>query len=162
MGYIIGVDEVGRGPLAGPVVAGAVVLTTEISGLADSKRLTARARQRLGSEIRERCRWAVGEASVAEIDEINILNATLLAMTRAVAALVAQIGAEPAMVLIDGNRTPEGRIADWRWEARAIIGGDGSEPAISAASIIAKVHRDAAMAELAAAHPGYGWESNAG
>lgn len=162
-GTIVGVDEAGRGPLAGPVVAAAVVLGRNApAGLDDSKKLSARKRGVLEVSIRETCHWALGEASVEEIDAINIFQATMLAMTRAVSALCATIDRTPDEVLIDGNLTPAGRIADWRWPARAIVGGDGLEPAISAASIIAKQHRDRIMQELALHHPQYGWERNAG
>jgi len=160
---IIGVDEAGRGPLAGPVVAAAVVLgAAPPEGLADSKKLTSRRRAVLEGQIKTSCAWAVGIADVAEIDSINIFAATMLAMTRAVAGLCGQLDGDPAEVLIDGNKTPEGRCADWRWPARAIVGGDGTEPCISAASIIAKEHRDRLMRELARAHPAYGWDRNAG
>lgn len=162
-GLVIGVDEAGRGPLAGPVVAGAVVLCKpRPAGLDDSKKLSARRRASLEEVIRRRCRWAVGVAEVDEIDRLNIFGATMLAMTRAVAALCAELGEEPAGVLIDGNLTPAGRCAEWRWPARAIVGGDALEPCISAASIIAKEHRDRVMRELALVHPHYGWERNAG
>ncbi len=159
---VIGVDEAGRGPLAGPVVAAAVMLCDRLPpGLDDSKKLTARRRATLEFAILRDCRWALGMASVAEIDELNILNATMLAMTRAVAALCAdQVGVQ--QVLIDGNMTPQGRCADWRWPARAIVGGDGLEPCISAASIMAKEHRDRLMRELAQVYPHYGWERNMG
>ncbi|MBA3836289.1 MAG: ribonuclease HII [Sphingomonas sp.] len=151
---IAGVDEAGRGPLAGPVVAAAVVLGSDgIEGLNDSKKLSAAQRGRLAEAIRRACHVGVGIASVEEIDRLNILHATMLAMTRAVDAL----GCAPREVLVDGNRLP-----DWRWSARAIIGGDASEPCISAASIIAKVTRDAIMVAADAAHPGYGWASNKG
>ncbi|MEQ1725767.1 MAG: ribonuclease HII [Sphingopyxis sp.] len=151
---IIGVDEAGRGPLAGPVVAGAVLLCDGgIIGLDDSKKLSESKRIRLEAEIKSRCRWAIGVASVAEIDAINILAATMLAMTRAVEAL----GVEPAMILVDGNRLPA-----WPYRARAIIGGDASEPAISAASIIAKQARDAMMVAADRAHPGYGFARHKG
>ncbi len=158
---IVGVDEAGRGPLAGPVVAAAVVLCERLPAeLDDSKKLTAPRRAALEAAIKKECRWAVGVATVAEIDAINVLNATMLAMTRAVAALS---GAQPVgEVLIDGNLTPHGRCEDWRWPARAIVGGDGLEPCISAASIIAKEHRDRLMLELAESHPHYGWERNKG
>lgn len=155
---IIGVDEAGRGPLAGPVVAAAVLLCAEgIAGLDDSKKLTARRRATLEHDIRTRCRWAIGEASVAEIDAINILQATMLAMTRAVDALVAELGVDPGEVRVDGNRLPR-----WRYTARAIVGGDASEPAISAASILAKEHRDRIMCAADVECPGYGWASNKG
>lgn len=151
---IAGVDEAGRGPLAGPVVAAAVILCPDgISGLNDSKKLTAAARERLAADIREHCRFGVGIASVEEIDRLNILWATMLAMERAVAALAV----EPREILVDGNRCPK-----WRWRSRAIVGGDATEPCISAASIIAKVTRDAIMVAADRDHPGYGWASNKG
>ena len=162
-GYAIGVDEAGRGPLAGPVVAAAVVLGVEIPvGLDDSKKLSARRRAVLDGQIRGSCSWAVGIAEPEEIDRINILNATMLAMTRAVTALTDALGHDPRDILIDGNLTPQGRIPAWRWRARAIIGGDGIKPAISAASIIAKEWRDRIMLAAAADHPHYGWERNKG
>ena len=151
---IVGVDEAGRGPLAGPVVAAAVILCPDgIPGLDDSKKLSAKRRAELENQIKTHCRWAIGEASVEEIDRINILQATLLAMTRAVEAL----GVEPAEVLVDGNRLPK-----WRYTARAIIGGDALHPCISAASIIAKEHRDRFMITMAQDFPGFGWERNMG
>ena len=160
---VIGVDEAGRGPLAGPVVAAAVVLGDAIpSGLDDSKRLSAKRRASLDEAIRASCCWAVAVVNPEEIDRINIFMATMQAMTRAVASLTGALGAAPAQVLIDGNMTPQGRCAEWGWPARAIVGGDGIEPAISAASIIAKEWRDRLMLEAAAAHPHYGWERNKG
>lgn len=151
---IAGVDEAGRGPLAGPVVAAAVILCPDgIAGLDDSKKLSALRRDALYGQITTRCRFAVGIASVAEIDEINILWATMLAMTRAVDAL----GADPAEVLVDGNRCPE-----WCYASRAIVGGDALEPCISAASIVAKVTRDRIMLDAARAFPAFGWERNMG
>lgn len=151
---IVGVDEAGRGPLAGPVVAAAVVLCDGgIEGLDDSKKLTAKKREALELQIKARCHWAVGLADVAEIDSINILQATMLAMTRAVEAL----GAEPGLVMVDGNRLPK-----WRYSAQAVIGGDTLHPCISAASIIAKEHRDRLMRSYDLAYPGYGWASNKG
>jgi ribonuclease HII len=147
---ICGVDEVGRGPLAGPVVAAAVVLDPGrvIDGLADSKKLTERRREQLFDEIVDKAlAWSLGRAEVEEIDAINILQASLLAMQRAVSGLA--VG--PTLVLVDGNRAPEFGCA-----ARAIVGGDGCEPCISAASIIAKVSRDREMVELDRRHPGYG------
>ncbi len=159
---IFGVDEAGRGPLAGPVVAGAVWLgDSAIAGLADSKKLSARRRSALEERIKADAHWAVGVVEAGEIDRINIFAATMLAMTRAVAGLVAQLG-DPALVLIDGNKTPQGRVAEWRWAARAIVGGDATEAAISAASIIAKEHRDRIMRDLASRYPAYGWDRNAG
>ena len=108
------------------------------------------------------CGWALGLASVEEIDQINIFAATMLAMTRAVAALVEQLNGAVGEVLIDGNMTPAGRADGWCWPARAIVGGDAIEPCISAASIIAKEHRDRLMRAAAAEHPHYGWERNMG
>lgn len=151
---IAGVDEAGRGPLAGPVVAAAVILCPDgIAGLDDSKKLSASRRARLEAEIKAKCRWAVGMAGVEEIDAINILQATMLAMTRAVEGL----GIDPAMVLVDGNRLPR-----WKYKAEAIVAGDASHPCISAASIIAKEHRDRIMVAADADYPGYGWASNKG
>lgn len=151
---IAGVDEAGRGPLAGPVVAAAVILCADgIEGLDDSKKLSAPKRETLYNQIAARCRFAVGIASVAEIDEINILWATMLAMTRAVDAL----GVDPAEVLVDGNRCPE-----WRYASRPIVGGDALEPCISAASIVAKVTRDRIMLDAAREFPAFGWERNMG
>lgn len=151
---IVGVDEAGRGPLAGPVVAAAVVLCEEgIIGLDDSKKLSAKRRAVLEIEIKAKCRWAVGIADVEEIDRINILHATMLAMTRAVDAL----GIEPSHVMVDGNRLPP-----WRYAARAYVGGDALHPCISAASIIAKEHRDRIMIAADVDYPGYGWASNKG
>ena len=151
---IVGVDEAGRGPLAGPVVAAAVVLCPDgIIGLDDSKKLNAKRRAVLEAEIKAKCRWAVGLASVEEIDAINILQATMLAMTRAVEALEI----EPTKVMVDGNRLPR-----WSYHAEAVIGGDAIHPCISAASIIAKEHRDRMMVAADADYPGYGWASNKG
>lgn len=155
---IIGVDEAGRGPLAGPVVAAAVMLCDEgIPGVNDSKKLSATRREELYGHIRERCIVGVGIASVEEIDEINILWATMLAMTRAVDDICAQQGRQPIEVLVDGNRCPK-----WSYRSRAIVGGDAIEPCISAASIIAKVTRDRMMLEADSEYPGYGWASNKG
>ena len=152
---VCGIDEAGRGPLAGPVVAAAVVLCDEVAlaGLADSKVLRARERVRLTRLIRRHCEVGVGVASVAEIDSLNILQATLLAMARAVAALPRP----PCRALVDGNRPPALSCA-----VETVIGGDATVPAISAASIVAKTYRDALMVRLARRHPGYGWERNAG
>ena len=162
-GLIIGVDEAGRGPLAGPVVAAAVVLgANPPAGLDDSKKLSAKRRATLEDGIKQSCQWALGVGEVEEIDRINIFAATMLAMTRAVAALCTQLGADPDEVLIDGNMTPAVRCADWHWPARALVGGDGLEPCISAASILAKEYRDRVMREAAERHPHYGWERNMG
>lgn len=151
-----GVDEVGRGPLAGPVMAGAVILdpARPIRGLADSKALSEAAREQLAEEIKASAlAWAIGRAEVEEIDHINILQASLLAMRRAVLALSPQ--AEYA--LIDGNRCP-----DLPCPSKAIIKGDQSVAAISAASIIAKVTRDREMVEMEALYPGYAFASHKG
>ena len=147
---VCGVDEVGRGPLAGPVVAAAVILdpARPIDGLADSKKLSEKRRETLYETIRERAlSWSIGRAEVAEIDTINILQASLLAMQRAVAGL----SIAPHQALVDGNRVPQ-----LQCDTRAIIGGDACEPCISAASIIAKVTRDREMIALDARYPGYG------
>lgn len=154
---VAGVDEAGRGPLAGPVIAAAVILSADqpIEGLRDSKKLTARQRERLAVEIRERAAaYSIASASVEEIDELNILRATLLAMKRAVEGLQPQ----PATVLVDGNRAPvlEGMAV------RTIIDGDNLEPAIAAASILAKTVRDQLMLDYAEAFPGYGFEKHKG
>jgi ribonuclease HII len=155
-GRVAGVDEAGRGPLAGPVVAGAVILDVEnpVAGLKDSKCLSASRRERLFDEIQEKAlAWSVAYASVEEIDSINILQATMLAMRRAVGAL--RPTAEYA--LIDGNRCPE-----LSCPARAIIKGDSRVAAISAASILAKVTRDREMQVLDAKYPGYGLAQHKG
>jgi ribonuclease HII len=151
---IAGVDEAGRGPLAGPVVAAAVILCADgIVGLDDSKKLSAKRRAALEALILALCVVGIGMASVEEIDRINILQATMLAMTRAVEAL----GVEPTRVMVDGNRLPK-----WRYRATAVIGGDAIHPCISAASIIAKEHRDRIMIAADRDFPGYGWASNKG
>ncbi|NBW75057.1 MAG: ribonuclease HII [Sphingomonadaceae bacterium] len=156
---VIGVDEAGRGPLAGPVVAAACVLGRKVpDGLDDSKKLSAKRRAVLEPLIKASCHWALGVVEAEEIDRINIFAATMLAMTRAVGAL----SLEPDEVLIDGNMTPAGRHPDWCWPARAIVGGDALEPCISAASILAKEHRDRLMREYAQVHPHYGWQTNMG
>ena len=160
---IVGVDEAGRGPLAGPVVAAAVLLCKpRPSGLDDSKKLTAARRAELETTIKRRCPWAVGVVDVEDIDRLNIFGATMLAMTLAVDALCAKLGCDPLEVLVDGNMTPAGRRPEWRWNARAIVGGDAIEPCISAASIIAKEHRDRMMCAAAQQHAQYGWEKNKG
>jgi ribonuclease HII len=131
-----------------------------IAGLNDSKKLSAKKRGPLEARIMAEAHWAIGVVEADEIDRINIFAATMLAMTRAVAGLVEKVG-EPAMVLIDGNKTPQGRVADWRWAARAIVGAMPVRRRFRA-SIIAKEHRDRVMRELALAHPHYGWDRNAG
>jgi len=158
--WICGVDEAGRGPLAGAVVAGAVVLDPEnpIEGLKDSKKLTAARREYLYEQIMQKAKaWGIGEASPAEIDDINILQATMLAMRRAVEDLTNRLGAWPDKALIDGNRCPVLPIP-----AEAIIKGDTKEPAISAASILAKVTRDRQMQILHQRHPQYGFAQHMG
>lgn len=144
-------------------MAAAVVLGDALPpGLDDSKKLSPRRRAVLDEAIRASCIWAVGIAEVDEIDRVNILQATMLAMTRAVAGVTGTLGEAACEVLIDGNLTPHGRVAEWRWPARAIVGGDGIEPAISAASIVAKEWRDRIMCEAAREFPHYGWHSNKG
>jgi ribonuclease HII len=158
--WVCGVDEAGRGPLVGAVVAGAVVLdpAKPIDGLKDSKKLTAAKRDFLYEQILENAKaWGVGEASPAEIDQINILQATMLAMRRAIEDLSIRLGAWPEKALIDGNRCPELPIA-----AEAIIKGDAKEPAISAASIVAKVTRDRQMMRLHDQYPEYGFAQHMG
>lgn len=153
---LAGVDEVGRGPLAGDVVAAAVILDPDnpIEGLNDSKLLTEKTRENLFELIQERAKcWFVARASVAEIDDINIYHASLLAMTRAVQGLSIQ----PEHVLVDGNRCP-----DWSYKSEAVVKGDSRVQAISAASIVAKVTRDREMAELDERYPGYDFASNKG
>ncbi len=156
VGLMAGVDEAGRGPLAGPVVAAAVILNDlePIKGLNDSKALTARARDRLFDEIRGRALCcSIGQASVEEIDALNILQATMLAMRRAVEGL----RLKPHMVLVDGNRLPGLQLP-----AQAIVKGDSKVRAISAASIVAKVHRDRLCLALHEAHPHYGFDGHKG
>ena len=155
-GLVCGIDEAGRGPLAGPVVAAAVILdpARPIAGLNDSKKLSEKKRLVLADEIRAKAlAWAVAEASVEEIDRLNILHATLLAMQRAVAGL--QIAAEAA--LVDGNRCPKLAIP-----VEAVVKGDGKIASIAAASILAKTVRDAGMLELDARYPQYGFARHMG
>lgn len=154
MQRIAGVDEAGRGPLAGPVVAAAVILAEPISGLNDSKKLTEKQRNRLFPIIQnEALAWSIGIASVEEIDRMNILQATLLAMQRA----VSQLSLVPEKVLVDGNQAPKLTIP-----VQTIIGGDASEPTISAASVIAKVTRDTMMLALDQHYPQYGFKQHKG
>lgn len=155
-GCVAGVDEVGRGPLAGPVMAAAVILNPAHlpEGLDDSKKLTTRRREALYQVLQESAEISVGMATVAEIDEINILQASMLAMRRAVEGLAVR----PDHVLVDGNRVPQGLGIP----ATPVVGGDGKSLSIAAASIVAKVCRDRLMVDLAQQHPGYGWETNKG
>ena len=153
---IAGVDEAGRGPLAGPVVAAAVILNPEFSidGIMDSKKLTAKKREQLSIVIREKSlAWGIAQASVQEIDKINILQATFLAMQRA----VAQLNINPEQVLVDGNQCPK-----LLYPTEAIIKGDSSVAAISAASILAKVKRDHYLFELDQTYPEYGFAKHKG
>lgn len=156
---IFGVDEAGRGPWAGPVVAAAICLPAEFDLAAlpvnDSKKLSEKKREALFEKLIA-LPYGIGVASVEEIDKLNILQATYLAMRRAVDALADKIGA-PHHVMVDGNRLP-----DWGYEASALIGGDGLSASIAAASILAKVTRDRDMAALDTEYPGYGWASNKG
>lgn len=158
-GIVAGIDEVGRGPLAGPVVAAAVIidaatLPPELAArLDDSKKLSAARRQHLDTLVRAHCHWSIAEASVAEIDRLNILKATFLAMRRALEGL----GRAVDHALVDGNRPPPLPCA-----VHCVVGGDGKSLSIAAASVIAKVHRDRLMADLDGQFPGYGWARNAG
>lgn len=154
---VAGVDEVGRGPWAGPVVAAAVIVPADdtvrrylLARAGDSKKLSEARRDEVDAYVRERCTWAIGEASVTEIDTLSIRGATLLAMQRAVAA----IGADA--VVVDGRDVPQGLTGE------AVVKGDGVELCVSCASVVAKVYRDALMAKLAKDFPHYGWERNAG
>ena len=154
---IAGVDEAGRGPLVGSVVAAAVILDPEnpIEGLNDSKKLSEKKREKLFIEIQEKAlAWAVAEASAAEIDELNILQASLLAMRRA----VEKLGVQPEHVLVDGNKIPQGLSVS----CDAVVGGDAIYPEISAASILAKVSRDREMAELDRLYPQFGFAKHKG
>jgi ribonuclease HII len=156
VGLVCGIDEAGRGPLAGPVVAAAVLLAPDrpIAGLRDSKRLSAAQRERLAVAIRDQSlAWALGRAEAAEIDRLNILRATLLAMRRALDGLAVR----PARALVDGNRCPE-----LPCDCEAVVRGDARVPAISAASILAKVARDAEMLALDRLWPGYGFAVHKG
>ncbi|MEE4246945.1 MAG: ribonuclease HII [Kangiellaceae bacterium] len=153
---VAGVDEVGRGPLAGAVLAAAVILdpAQEIRGLTDSKKLSEKKRELLFSEIQAKAlAWSIGRAEVAEIDKLNILQASLLAMQRAVSSLTIK----PELVLVDGNKLPKLDVA-----AKAIVQGDLTEPAISAASIIAKVTRDREMIDYDKLYPEYGFAKHKG
>ena len=153
---VCGVDEVGRGPLAGPVTAAAVILDPDNipEGLNDSKKLTAKRREALSDAIHASAQVNIAHATVEEIDQINILRASHLAMTRAIAGLPSRAD----YALIDGNMLPR----DLALNAEAVVKGDGRSLSISAASIVAKICRDRIMVGLAQQHPGYGWETNAG
>lgn len=159
-GQVCGIDEAGRGPWAGPVTAAAVIFDQSTlspvlaQSLNDSKKLSAKKREALIDQIKAESIWAVGEASVEEIDELNILQATFLAMRRAVAGL----STKPDYALIDGNKLPP----ELGVPGHPVVKGDGLSCSIAAASIIAKVTRDQQMAKLAEQFPGYGWEKNAG
>ena len=153
---IAGVDEVGRGPLVGDVVTAAVILPENhgLVGLTDSKKLSEKKRDLLEPQIKEvATAWAIGRATPEEIDELNILHATMLAMTRAVEALSVQ----PEFVRVDGNRLPK-----WKYQAEAIVKGDGTVAEISAASILAKVYRDKQMVELHDKYPDFGFDKHKG
>jgi len=158
-GIVAGIDEVGRGPLAGPVVAAAVILDRETlhptlkDGLNDSKKLSKKKRDLLAALVHETCAVGIGLASVADIDRLNILKATFLAMQRALEALNRPVAA----VLVDGNQVPP-----LSCPVTTVVGGDGKSLSIAAASVVAKVHRDQLMAVLARDFPGYGWDRNAG
>lgn len=158
---VCGVDEVGRGPLAGPVVAAAVYIPPANRGhpvwreVRDSKQLSPARRDVLCAVIEQQSVWAIGEAVIAEIDTLNILNATFLAMRRA----VEKLPLEQPVLLVDGNRLPK---KDWPWRSETIVKGDAKSVSIAAASILAKVARDRQMALLAEQFPAYGWGDNAG
>ena len=145
-------------------MAAAVVLCRNApDGLDDSKKLSAKRRSLLEPQIRENCAWGLAVIEPEEIDRLNIFGATMMAMTLAVTRLVEALGCEPEAVLIDGNMSPWNRHPDWRWrDARPIVGGDGKEKSIGAASILAKEYRDRLMLEAAERHPQYGWASNKG
>ncbi len=158
-GIVAGIDEAGRGPLAGPVVAAAVVLPPRLprplrTELNDSKKLSAAKRESLYALVTGCARWAVGVASVEEIDRVNILQATFLAMARAVDGL----GVAVDCALVDGNQRPRGLSC----RVECLVGGDGLSLSVAAASVVAKVTRDRMMLDYAARYPGYGWETNMG
>jgi len=161
-GLVCGIDEVGRGPLAGPVVAACVIIPVEIRNaefinyIQDSKKLTEIKRKNLFQDIQKHCHVGLGQCSPQEIDELNILWATMEAMKRALADMSRKSGVMPDFALVDGNRLPP----DMPCPAMAVVKGDGKSKSIAAASIIAKVTRDEFMTKIAADYPHYGWESN--
>lgn len=158
---VAGVDEAGRGPLAGPVVAAAVILAPgqDTSGFRDSKKLSANAREQIGEKIvHESCAWSVAWSDRAEIDALNILHATMLAMRRAIVGL----GVRPSAVRVDGNRLPDLDFGGYRLDGEAIVRGDSLEPVISAASILAKTTRDRIMERMDALYPGYRFAQHKG
>jgi ribonuclease HII len=162
--HIAGVDEVGRGPLAGPVVAAAVVVPADVdirgwllANANDSKKMTAKKRELVAGYVLQHCRVGVGEASVEEIDGVNIRNATFLACKRALDMLQLN-GLVLGSLVVDGNVL----IPQWSGRQVALIGGDALELSVACASVVAKVHRDRVMAELGIAYPQYGWAGNAG
>ena len=152
----VGLDEAGRGPLAGPVTAAAVYIPDgfDASGIDDSKRLTPSQRETLAGRIRAECQWAIAEADVETIDRVNILWASMLAMERA----VMQLGVDPTEILVDGDRVPRGLLG----QARSVVGGDAKFVCIAAASILAKVDRDARMREYAIEYPAFGFDRHFG
>lgn len=160
---VCGLDEAGRGPLAGPVVAACVYVSKDVrrkrfwAEVNDSKKLNGTQREKLFVAITEHCHYGVAQASVAEIDTINILHASMLAMRRSYALMVANHGARPGIALVDGNFAPK-----LPCEIQTVIQGDAISLSIAAASILAKVTRDRLMQELCAQYPGYGWSTNAG
>jgi ribonuclease HII len=160
-GHVAGVDEAGRGPLAGPVVAAAVILDPErpVDGLADSKALSPQRRSELAARLRERSlAWAIGWADAGEIDTVNILQASLIAMRRAVEALAVA----PSHVIVDGNRCPDLHGLPFECSVEAVVRGDALVASVSAASILAKVARDEHMRDLDARYPGYGFAGHKG
>jgi len=161
-GVVCGIDEVGRGPLAGPVIAAALILNPNtpielLNQINDSKKLSKKKHKYLYHEIKKHSIFALAEATVDEIDHINILQATMLAMSRAAQDLINQCDTPPILALVDGNRAPKLSI-----NTQTVIKGDGKSFSIAASSIIAKYHRDQIMQKLAQQYPHYGWEKNAG
>ena len=160
---VAGVDEAGRGPLAGPVVAAAVLLCKPAPmGVGDSKKLSPKDRAEAEQSIRARCAYGIGVVETDAIDRLNIFQATMLAMSLAMEQLCNAVSRHDIATLIDGNLTPAGRNRRWRWAATPIVGGDGKEACIGAASILAKEYRDRLMVQAAKRHPQYGWDRNKG